>query len=152
MQMAELPEPYLKCGLLCERVLKEEDGVFSLVRIVDRFVITAEGVKVPVEMPPGHINLTAIMMWCGGLGSHEAKIRIIMPGGGEWESQTFPFFLDSLERGHNIIINFTLEVKQSGLCWIEFLLNGTVKSRMPWRIIYQRIEHPPAPSSEETQS
>jgi hypothetical protein len=95
-------------------------------------------------------NLKAVMGWCGGLGDHEAKIRLIMPDGKQWESQTFPFRLDSLDRGHNIIISFTLEIKQAGLYWIEFLLNGKVSSRMPWRVIYVRIEHPPAPLSEET--
>jgi hypothetical protein len=85
----------------------------------------------------------------GGLGKHAAKIKVIMPGGGEWESPTFTIFLDSLERGQNIIANFTLAVKQEGLYWVEFLLNGRVKSRMPFRIIYEPIEVPSAPSKEE---
>lgn len=148
--MAEFPEPYLKCGVLCERVLDEKDGVLSFVRVVDRHIVTAEGTKVPVEMPSGRADLTAVMMWCGGLGNHEAKIQIIMPGDKKWESPTFPFFLDSFERGYNIVARLDLEIKQAGLYWVEFLLNGKVRSRMPWRVIYRRIEHPPAPSSGET--
>jgi hypothetical protein len=146
--MSELPEPYLKFGLLCEHVLQEKDGVLSFIRIVDRFTVSAKGTKVPAEMPPGEINLTAVMGWWGGLGKHIAKIKVIMPGG-EWESPPFTVFLDSLERGQNIIANFTLAVKQEGLYWVEFLLNSKVKSRMPFRIIYEPISMPSAPSGEE---
>ncbi len=146
--MSELPEPYLKFGVLCDRVLEEKDGVLSLVRVTDRLIVTAEGAKVPSEMPQGQIILTIAMGWTGGLGNHEAKIRIIMPGGDQWESQTMPFFLDSLDRGHNITAKTTLTVKQQGLYWVEFLLNGKVKSRVPWRVIYQRVELPSPPPSE----
>jgi hypothetical protein len=64
--MPEFPEPYLKFGLLCERVLEEKDGVLSFVRVVDRFTVGVKGAKVPAEMPPGEINLTAVMGWWGG--------------------------------------------------------------------------------------
>jgi hypothetical protein len=140
--MGELPEPYLKFGLLCDRVLQEKDGVISLVRIIDRFILTARGPEVPMEMPEQRLDFIIAMNWVGGLGKHEAKVKIIKPNREEWESATMPFFLDSLERGHNIIVNMSLSIKQEGLYWVEFLLNGRVKGRMPWRVIYERIETP----------
>lgn len=134
---------------MCQRVLEEKDGVLSFIRVVDRFTVTARGKEVPAEIPPGQLILTAAMGWWGGLGKHTSQIRIVAPGGKVWQSPIFTVFLDSLERGQNIIANMTLEVKQEGLYWAEFLLNNKVKSRMPFRIIYERLEESPNSSSEE---
>ena len=43
--------PSLRIAALCERVLEEKDGSLSLIRLIDRLVITAEGTDVPTELP-----------------------------------------------------------------------------------------------------
>ena len=147
--MAELPEPYLKFGLLCERVLEEKDGVLTFVRVVDRFTLTAKGRGLPAKLPPMPLNVTAAMGWWGGLGKHVAQINIVTPTG-TWQSPEFNIFLDSLERGQNVVASIALQVSQEGLDWAEFLLNGRVKSRMPFRIFVERVDEAPAPQSEAT--
>lgn len=140
----ELPEPHLRVGALCEKVIEDKENILSLICLIDRLVLTAQGIGVPEEMPPTVARLSAVMSWVGGLGNHEAKVRI--HGGPEdttiAETPTLPFLLDALDRVHNIIVNLTLELKQQGLYWVEFLLNGKVKSRIPLRIVYHRIEMP----------
>jgi hypothetical protein len=135
-------EPHLRIGALCERVLEEKDGVLSLIRVIDRLIITAEGTDVPKEIPPSQVPLTALMSWVGGLGDYEAKIRAVFPGGESIESITLPFHLDALDRVQNLIVQLVLPIRRSGVHWFNFLLGDQIKGRVPLRVIYERKEHP----------
>lgn len=135
-------EPCLRIGALCERVLEEKDNVLSLIRVIDRLIITAEGIDVPKELPPGQTPIIALMSWVNGLGNYEAKIRVEMPDGNSIESPTLPFYLDSLDKVQNHIVRMMLPMKRAGVYWFNFLLGDKVKNRVPLRVIYQRMEHP----------
>jgi len=137
--MAGPIEPYLKYGVTCEKVLQEKDGVLSLIRIIDKFVLTITGKEPPNELPPEVAPLTIVMGWAGGLGSHEASFSITRPDGTTQKSpQTWSFHLDALHRGHSIILSVPVEVTKAGVYWIEFILNGEVKGRTPFQVVYQR--------------
>jgi len=134
--------PSLRIAALCERVLEEKDGSLSLIRLIDRLVITAEGTDVPKELPPGQVPLTALMSWISGLGNYEAKIRVDFPDGNSFESPTLPFYLDSLDKVQNLVVRLVLPVKRSGIYWFNFVLGDEIKSRVPLRVIYQRKQLP----------
>lgn len=134
--------PSLRIAALCERVLEEKDGSLSLIRLIDRLVITAEGTDVPTELPPGQVPLTALMSWINGLGNYEAKIRVDFPEGNSFESPTLPFYLDSLDKVQNLIVRLVLPVKRQGVHWFNFMLGDETKSRVPLRVIYQRKQLP----------
>jgi len=132
-------EPYLKYGVICERVLTEKDGVLSLIRVVDRFTITITGREPPDQLPEGIKGMTIAMCWAGGLGTHEAAFNIQSPGGETQRSpQSWSFNLDALNRSHGIIVRLPVRIKREGVYWIEFVLNGEVKSRIPFQVVYQR--------------
>ena len=42
----------------------------------------------------------------------------------------------------NHIVRMMLPMKRAGVYWFNFLLGDKVKSRVPLRVIYQRMEHP----------
>ena len=87
-------EPRLRIGTLCERTLEEKDGVLSLIRLIDRLVITAEGVDVPRDLPPSQVAVTVVMSCVNGLGDYESKIRVDMHDGSSIESMTLQFHID----------------------------------------------------------
>lgn len=131
-------EPYLKLGTICERVLQETDGVLSLIRIVDRFMITITGKEPPDQLPEG-LLLTIVMSWVGGLGHHEAAFNIISPGGETQPSpRSWSFTLDAINQGRNIIVTLPVRIRKAGVYWIEFILNDQVKSRIPFQVLYER--------------
>lgn len=134
--------PSLRISVLCERVLEEKDGSLSLIRLIDRLVITAEGTDLPKELPPSQVALIALMSWIDGLGNYEAKIRVNFPDGNSLESPTFPFYLDSLDKVQNHIVRMTLPIKRDGIYWFNFLLGDEVKGKVPLRVIYERRVHP----------
>lgn len=132
-------EPYLKLGAICERVLEDKDNVLSLIRVVDRFTITVTGKEPPDQLPEGATTLTIVMSWVGGLGRHEAAFDIISPGGETQPSpRSWSFTLDSLNRGHNIIVTLPVRITKPGVYWIEFILNDKIKSRIPFQVLYER--------------
>lgn len=132
-------EPHLKLGVVCERVLEEKDNVLSLIRVVDKFVITFTGKELPDQLPEGTTTLTIVMSWVGGLGRHEATFDITSPGGGTQRSpRSWSFNLDSLNRGHNIVVTLPVKITKPGLYWVEFILNGKVKGRIPFQVLYER--------------
>jgi len=131
-------EPSLRISVLCEKVLEEKDGSLSLIRLIDRLVITAEGTDVPKKLPTGQIALTALMSWINGLGNYEARIRIDFPDGNSFDSPTLPFYLDSLDKVHNQIVRLVIPVKCQGVYWFNFMLGDEIKSKIPLRVIYQR--------------
>jgi hypothetical protein len=134
--------PSLRIAALCERVLEEKDGTLSLIRLIDRLVITAQGTNVPKELPPGQAPLTAVMSWINGLGNYEAKILVDFPDGSSFESMTVPFFLDSLDKIQNVIVRLVIPIKRPGIYWFNFMLGDQIKSKLPLRVIYQRKELP----------
>ncbi len=132
-------EPSLKFGLVCEKVLREQDNVLSFIRVVDRFSITIAGEAPPEELPAGKVSLTIVMGWVGGLGRHEAAFNITRPDGEVQKSrQTWSFTLEALHKGHTIMTTHVTDIPQSGVYWIEFLLNGEVKGRTPFQVVYER--------------
>lgn len=145
----DLPRPWLKVGVLCEKVLQERDGVVSLIRIVDRFTVTKAGPEPPQEMPEYDAHLYVVMIFSGGLGNFEAQLRIVHPDGKETLTPTMPFFVDSLERGHQIVGDLHITFKKEGLYYIEFMLDNDVVGRTPFRVIYQRVKQPPQIEAKE---
>lgn len=57
--------PLLRLSVFCDRVLQEKDETITLVRIIDRVVITAtsgkEGSEPPEEMPHGVTRLFYVL-------------------------------------------------------------------------------------------
>src|SRR4030042_2509 len=75
--------PYLSAALLCEKVLVEQDGVKSAIRIIDRVNRTYVGPNPPMEMEPFDYSLTLLIKFKSGWarGVHTVKIQTAKPSG-----------------------------------------------------------------------
>jgi len=133
--------PYLITAALCEKVLQEKDDVVSLIRIVDRIVITVNALGSPEKMPPLPINLIAfICLKSGGArGRHTIKWRTETPSGINLPEQLLPVLFEGEDRGVNLFLNLNLVADQEGLYWFDVLLENQMLTRIPLRIVYQRI-------------
>lgn len=58
--------------------------VLSLIRMVDRIIVTARGSEVPEELPQGNLQLTLVVALKSddARGRHPVSIRIQQPSGG----------------------------------------------------------------------
>jgi hypothetical protein len=127
---------------VCENVLREEDGVISAIRIVDRFTVDA-----PSDLPPttrAALDVRALVgVKSEGLsGTHHLKVVVIYPSGLRKELQEFPVELnpDKDYQGFNLTARLAVEVKEYGVYWLDVLWDGEMLTRIPFKVI--RRERP----------
>lgn len=137
--------PYLAMAVFCEKVLQEKDGVVSLIRIVDQL-----GVAGPADqMPPTQIQLMAIVAFKAGFmrGKLMVKLQPISPSGASLPGTEIPAFFEGEDRGVNLIINLGFVAQEEGIYWFDVLVGEEPVTRMPLRILYQRVGSGPAGAS-----
>lgn len=140
--------PYLAAAVLCERILTEQDGVNSLVRIVDRVTHTVTGPNPPPTLQPFEYTLWAFIAFKSGSarGTKELTIRAQKPSGESLQPQTFPMnFEGEDDRGANLAVQMQLTLDMAGVWWFEISLDAEVVTRLPFRIIYMRQSVPMPP-------
>lgn len=138
----ELGGPYLQAAVFCEKVLQEKDGVVSLIRVVDRLIFMASGAEPPEKMPPMTLTTTAFLAFKSGIakGSSTIKLVPIDPDGKRMTQEALlPVFFEGDDQGSNVTLNLTLQMKQEGLYWFEVYLDERLVTRMPLRVVYQRM-------------
>lgn len=133
--------PYLVAALLCEKVLQEKDGIISVIRMVDRLAITVNAPGSPETMPPTPISLNALIALKSGSarGRGTIKWRTEIPSGIKMPDQLFPVFFEGDDRGVNLIIALNMVLEQEGLYWFDVILDEQHLTRIPLRILYQRL-------------
>jgi hypothetical protein len=142
MSDGEMGGPYLTAALLCEKVLQEKDGIVSAIRIVDRIIATAQGSGLPEQMPPLPVNVTVLIMLKSGevQGSHTIKIQQVAPSGFRSPEMSWPIFLEGNDRGVNLIVQISFQANEQGLYWFDVYFKQDLLTRMPLRVVYQRLE------------
>lgn len=137
--------PYLKTAVFCEHVLREVDGVPSLIRIVDRITHTRTGPDAPAEMPPVSYNLRVFISLTSGeaRGSHEVKIELEEPSGLRKPSMSSTVLFEGEDKGVNLVLNIAATFEYQGLYWFNVYLDDKLLTKMPLRVIYSRVTHGP---------
>jgi len=132
--MAE-PRPYVAAALICEKVLREETGVASLIRIVDVFTVPPQP-QLPPDTKSG-LPLTAFVALKSGsvTGKHPVFLRLHLPSG---ETKSVPELTEEFrgdEHGVSYVFQIVLEVKEYGLYWFDVVWDDqTVLTRIPFRL------------------
>nr|WP_281720752.1 hypothetical protein [Nitrosomonas nitrosa] len=136
--------PYLNAALICEKALKEQDGVLSAIRIVDRITHMAPSeVMVPFTY---RFNLLLNFKSGQALGPYQISIQPIKPGSKEkLPAASYPVNFESPEdRGVQICAEMQIQFDVPGVWWFDIYLTGGDRvrrvSRIPFRIIY--LPHP----------
>ncbi len=139
-----MPGPWVQAAAFCDKVLQEADGVLSLIRLVDRIVISAqspEGAELPAELPEGGALTTTFVVMMkadDAQGRHPVTIRIQQPSGTYLEDKTVDVMFEGNDRGVNLVLNIQVPAIE-GLYWFEVYINDTLVTRAPLRVMYQRI-------------
>lgn len=137
-----MPEggPYMTMAVLCEKVLEEKDGVRSLIRMVDR-VIVSPGPGAPEKMPPIPIQILSMIAFKSGdrRESYTLKLTVQTPSGNEDQLATFPLLFEGEDRGVALQVHLAFQAMEQGLYWFGVYLEEQLFTRIPLRIIYQRV-------------
>lgn len=134
--------PLLKAALICETVIERRDGVLSLINVVDQRTITARGQDLPPEMPPQEWEFHLALMFVSGIyvGKATLAVTVQSPDGLRKPINSSEVYFSGEERGVNFIVQMKFTFKTEGLYWFEVYLNEQPITRVPVRILYNRMQ------------
>jgi hypothetical protein len=137
--------PYVQAAAICERVLQEKDGVLSLIRLVDRFTVTAAGPAPPEAMPPTNISANFVVMLKSGFirARHTLKIVPTTPSGKNLPEISAGVLFEGDDRGVNTNFQANILAQEEGLYWFDVFLEDQLLTRIPLRLVYQRVSQGP---------
>jgi uncharacterized protein DUF6941 len=128
--------PYLQMAVFCEKVLREADGVLSVIRVIDRLVHTGA----EKDMLPFTHQFIACLTFKSGQVNNKMTIRLkpISPDGRPLQEMSFPVLFEGDDRGASVVVqlNFTFELE--GLYWFDVFVEHELVTRMSIRILYQQ--------------
>src|SRR5271157_6105192 len=135
--------PYSASAFCCEKLLQEQDGVISAIRIVDRWNVTGP----TQDMVPTVIQAFLVVLFKSGIHRGQAQITItpISPSNVRMQPIMLPVLFEGEdERGAGIIIPMGFPVQEHGTYWFEVALTiGTsapqVVTAIPLRVAYLQI-------------
>ncbi len=131
--------PFLSAAFLCEKVLVEQDGVKSAIRIIDRVTHQVPGPNPPQQMQPFIYNMVLFLRFKSGeaRGPHSLRITMIKPSGeSPAPSQQVVHFEGEDDRGNDIVVNLLIQLELPGLYWFEVHLEDVRVTKIPFRVIY----------------
>lgn len=132
---------YLHVATFCEKVLREADGVLSLIRMFDRFNVIGES----EEMQTTLLSFMVFISFKSGFmrGKQRIALRPQSPTGKELPAMEFPvLFEGDNDRGPAIGFQVNWPVEEEGVFWWDLYLNEELVTRMPLRVTYQRLRTP----------
>lgn len=133
--------PFLQAALICERVLREQDGVISAIRIIDQLTHTIIGRTIPEELPNVPFNFSLLISLKSGRarGRHNVSIALEDPSGARKELFSQSLQLEGEHRGANWVIQANVTFSMEGLYWFDVLIENELATRIPFKLIYQLV-------------
>jgi hypothetical protein len=127
-----------------ETVIREESGVLTLVRMIDRITISTKHDWI-ASLPPSPVSANLVVSFRGQDldGSGTVSIRPQKPSGERMPKMDIPFVFDS-QTGVNLNIELGFLAEEEGYYWFDVLLDDEFVTRTPLQIVFQR-----APQADE---
>lgn len=141
--------PYIQVAALCERVLREADGVYSMIRIVDVITHIERRPDAPNNMPQVRYPLQLVISLKSGRarGRHDITITPQKPSGEDMNTVTTSIRLEGEGKGANIISTIDIPYSDEGLYWFKVAFDGEIITRIPLEVRYSRLVTGPATQS-----
>ncbi len=127
--------PWVAAAVFCEKVLQEQDGVDTLVRIVDRITMVLQG-----EVPLPQVQLILLVILKSGFqrGTFELSVEGTAPSGVTMSPAQVPVLLEGEDRGISVKTHLVFQPEE-GLYWFDVKVDDVLLTRMPLRVIVQRV-------------
>jgi hypothetical protein len=141
--------PYLTNAFFCEKLLQEQDGVVSAIRIIDRWNVNGATEGMPTTIIQG----TLVVTMKSGIyrGNAQVTVTPITPSNNRLPPVVFPVLFEGEDdRGVGVILPMAFPAQEPGLFWFEISLAGQalqprVVTAMPMRVAYLQMVGVPRP-------
>ena len=136
--MANETGPFLQAAAICERVIQEQDGAVSLIRIIDRIYFLADPDGRPIT-PRQQVWFFIGLKAGTARGRHTLTVMREQPSGLSAQVLQAPVLFEGEERGANLVVQAMFEPDEEGLYWYDVLLGDVRLTRMPLRAVFQPL-------------
>ena len=144
--------PFIAFACICEKVLQEQDGVLSAIRIVDKLNLHKgpPNQLAPKTQASAIAGVTMLIGLKSGGYKGRGKLSLqahsptgkVMPG---LRMATEIEFKGGVE-GVNTIVNAGVPFAEEGVYWIDILYNGRILTRMPLSVsVFPELSATPEP-------
>ena len=131
--------PYVQVAAICQTALQEPTGYLSIIRLIDRVPVAG----VTEEMRPQPLNNLAlvIVLKSGSMkGQYKLNIIPVTPSGKRLAGPQSSVLFEGEERGVAAVIPCGLVAEEEGLYWFDVMLEQDVLTRIPLRLMYQKMQ------------
>jgi hypothetical protein len=131
--------PYVQVAAICMTPLVEQKGQLSVIRIQDRIQLAG----ITDQMQPQPLNSLWLVLALRA-GAMEGKCTInvspVTPSGKRPQGPSFPMLFEGPERLAFLATPMMFVAEEEGLYWFEITLEGTLISKVPLRVMYQKLQ------------
>lgn len=136
--------PFLAMAVLCEMAMQEANGVLSIIRVMER--IQVNGPTPEMKAVPVKLSIVVVLRSGFYKGKASVAIKPIPPSNQEMKPIEASVLLEGDDRGANVIVNAPdFPISEEGLYWFDVSVNGALFTRIPLRVLYQRVGPSPGP-------
>jgi hypothetical protein len=130
--------PYVQVAAICMTPLVEQQGYLSVIRMQDRIQLAGPGDQMKPQ--PLHNLSLVISLKAGEMrGKGTIKITPHSPSGKDMPSAEVPALFEGDERGCVIATPLAVVAEEEGLYWFDVSLEGALLTRIPLRVMYQKM-------------
>jgi hypothetical protein len=130
--------PYVQVAAICTTPLVEREGYLSVIRMQDRIQLGGPGDQ--MQPQPLHMLTLVISLKAGEMrGKGTVKITPHSPSGTVMPAGEVPVLFEGDERGCVIATPLQVVAEEEGLYWFDITLEGTLLTRVPLRVMYQKV-------------
>jgi len=131
--------PYVQVAAICQSPIQETNGLFSVFRIMDRVPI--QGFTDEMQPQPLHMFTMVVILKAGEMsGKYTIKIVPVTPSGKQLPPLSVTALFERDERGFIYCAPLGLIAEEEGLYWFDIMLEQEVLTRIPLRVLYQKIQ------------
>jgi hypothetical protein len=133
---ANKEKPLMQMAVFCERVIEESDNVVSLMRIVDRVVVSTD----KDELPPGIIKLWIAVMFKAGdaIGKRTIKVEGKDPSGDSIFVMQSNSTFEGAGHGTRSCVEAQIPITAPGMHWFDVYVDDQWMTKMPLEIAYRK--------------
>lgn len=134
--------PWVQIATVCAAPLQEANGTLSLIRIMDRVPV----VGTTEEMKPQPLNQFAlvVILKSGAMkGKYHLRIVPETPSGKRLNGPTMTILFEGDERGVAAVMPIPIVAEEEGLYWFDVFIEQDLLTRIPLRVMYQKIQPVP---------
>jgi hypothetical protein len=139
--MSEKPmRPFVQIATICQAPLLEANTQsLSLIRITDR--VPVQGVTDEMRPQPLQQFALVVILKSGEMkGKYHLKIIPETPSGKRLQPFVNTVLFEGDERGVAIVMPVPLVAEEEGLYWFDVLIEDDLLTRIPLRVMYQKIQ------------